>query len=202
MLTGGVGVGVGLAVAARSGGSGRSDGPAPVPRVDDAIGTVRWTVNPDLPAGWAWAEPGTIFPDEPQVPPNLRGKPVPNLVDAVLVATSDPTQVGTRVEGTLAAQTLLVENLTFPPVVPAQIEPTRGNIEDPEFKGGLIAYGKVNDNYRRVQNRTLASNCYGGQLDYARAIYMHHPEGTKLKGSLPAVKPPTHVKLRAIVRIR
>jgi len=171
--------------------------------IDAGIGDVVYTLNPVLPSGWAWAgTPGATFPNEPQVPAELRGKPVPDLTDAVPVATSDPTLVGTRVEGTLEAQPLPIDGLSLPAPVSTQIGPTLGDVDNPSFKGGGVVYVNAAKDYRTVQHSVVKVGAFGGELVYAQAIYLHHPAGTKLQGSLPTIKPPTQIKLRAIVRVR
>jgi hypothetical protein len=129
---------------------------------------------------------------------------VPDLTDAVAVGTmsKESEDVGRRVEGTLGRQAIGGDQFALPEPTQGRTAADRGNAENPFFKGGLVVVATVNPGYLKVQDNSVGWGGYGNtNLDVFPAYDRFHPAGTKLGGTV-TIQPPTHVKIRARIRIR
>ena len=168
--------------------------------IDHGIGSVHFTLS-DQPPGrnWVLADGKTTFPNEPEVPIHLRGKPVPNMGNSTIAVDTEPqlAGIGRRVEGTLAAQVVNGSSFTLPAPTSKQIAEGEGNSR---VRGGHVVVMFANDNYKDVQNGFFWG-VFGGKGDTRAAVYQFHPQGTQTVGSVE-IRPSTHTFMRAYVRIR
>lgn len=163
------------------------------------IGTIIFCLS-DHPPGPNWVPCDGIseFGSDDRIPAEFRGKKVPNMQDAV-VAVGTPA--GARTEGLLAVQQVKGENFKLPAPSQKRMHENQGNARPPEWRGGFVGVFTANGDYLDVQHHTAHWACYGGLMESRPAIYEYHPENTQLIGQ-SEISPPTHVFLRAYVRVR
>jgi hypothetical protein len=119
----------------------------------------------------------------------------------VAVGPSSADEIAPRIEGTLSNQSVNGDNFELPAPTEKRMHADKGNATHPVWKGGLVTIFTANPDYLDVKFSTSHWNCFGGQMNSAPAIYEYHPQNTKLEGTAE-VKRPTHVFLRAFIRIR
>jgi hypothetical protein len=163
-----------------------------------SIGAIVFCLSGTPGPGWVPADGQAAFGNEQHIPVDLRGKQVPDMRDA-LVAIGP--EIGLRVQGSLGVQTVKGENFTLPKPTDKRIQEGKGNATNPGWIGGNVGVLTANADYLRVQAGVAGWQCFGGHMEAYPAIYQYHPQGTPILGSVN-IKPPSHVFLRAYVRVR
>jgi hypothetical protein len=171
--------------------------------IDWGIGAIQFSLNGTAPGpNWVPLDGVATFPNEVNIPPDLRGKKVPNLQGAVAaVDFTDTKKIGERVDGTLETQTVSGAKYSLPAVTTKQMHSGQGTAHRNEWKGAFVGIFHTNGDYHQVQHNTAEWGCFGGRMIATPAAYEYHPAGTKLEGSVE-IKPITHVFMRAYIRIR